>query len=115
MRYQEWTADFLKRIHREVEASLLAVQVLLAQGAYAILVLGRKTAVSSPRQVLLEIRRQIQGRLSPRQQGRCQQRLAKMERELGACDAVQEMLTFLCGRETKTGFTPPGRRESGCA
>ena len=71
----------IRMIHREVEASLLAVQVLLAQGAYAILVLGRKTAVSSPRQVLLEIRRQIQGRLSPRQQGRCQQRLAKMERE----------------------------------
>jgi len=47
-------------VHREAEASLLAVQLLLAQGAWP-LTQGRDTVVvlASPRQILLEIRREI--------------------------------------------------------
>jgi hypothetical protein len=68
-------------VHREVEGSLLAVQLLLAQGAWALVVLGKKQAVSSPRKVLQEIRREIQGRLGKRQQAQFLQRLAKATRE----------------------------------
>jgi len=61
-------------VHREAEASLLAVQLLLAQGSWA----QRQTsthvvvALASPRQILLEIRKEITVHigqyLGPRQQ-----------------------------------------------
>jgi Transposase DDE domain len=46
-------------IHREVEGSLLAVQLLLSQGVWARAALQAKDVRCSPRRVLLEIRREI--------------------------------------------------------
>ena len=71
----------VRLVHREVEGSLLAVQLLLAQGARALALLGRKGQVSSPRQVLREIRREIEGRLGPRSRRRYLERLAAAVRE----------------------------------
>jgi Transposase DDE domain len=72
----------VRLVHREVFGSLLAVQLLLAQGAWAVVVLARQeSAVSSPRGVLREIRQEIQGRLGVRQRQRYGQRLAQAQRE----------------------------------
>jgi hypothetical protein len=46
-------------IHREIEGSLLAVQLLLSQGVWARAALAAKNIRCSPRAVLLEIRREI--------------------------------------------------------
>jgi hypothetical protein len=53
-------------VHREVEGSLLAVQLLLAQGTLALGLLVRRGALSSPRQVLRELRRELEQRLGRR-------------------------------------------------
>ena len=50
------TSRSLKLVHREAEASLLATQLLLAQGTLAV-----RGKPCSPRQVLLAIRHEIQG------------------------------------------------------
>jgi len=60
------------QVHREAEGSLLATQVLLAQGALALPApSGRKAALPSPRKVLLEVRAEIRNvtgmYLGPRQ------------------------------------------------
>ena len=68
-------------IHREVEGSLLAVQLLLAQGAEAVLLLGRKGAVSSPRQTLRLIRQEIEHVIRGRHKRGYQKRLATAQRE----------------------------------
>jgi len=86
-------------VHREVEGSLLAVQLLLAQGAFALAVLANKTAVSSPRQVLLEIRYEIMTSLGPRQRRTYLARLANATRER------RRRLTAKVAREW------PGRKE----
>jgi hypothetical protein len=77
------TSRTVAMVHREAEASLLAVQLLLAQGAWA-LTPGRNGVVvvlASPRQILLEIRREITihiGRyLGPRQHESYLQRLRR--------------------------------------
>lgn len=49
-------------LHRELEASLLAVQLLLAHGALALR--NSPTAQASPRQILLVIRQEIQREIS---------------------------------------------------
>jgi hypothetical protein len=46
-------------IHREIECSLLAAQLLLSQGVCARAALGVKDIKCSPRAVLLEVRREI--------------------------------------------------------
>lgn len=52
----------LGQVHREVLGSLLALQLLLAQGAWAVAVVGpTRAAMSSPRGVLREIRRELSG------------------------------------------------------
>jgi hypothetical protein len=57
------TSRTVKTIHREVEGSLLAAQLLLAMGAWALVVVSRnRSAQSSPRGVLRAIRAEIQGR-----------------------------------------------------
>jgi hypothetical protein len=54
------TSRSVKLIHREVAGSLLAVQLLLAMGAWAVVVVdGDEKAVSSPAAVLREIRREM--------------------------------------------------------
>lgn len=76
------SARTVRLVHREAEGSLLAVQVMLAQGAWALVVLGQQPgAVSSPRGVLREIRREIAARLGVAQQRRFLQRLTQAQRE----------------------------------
>lgn len=49
----------VKAVHREALAAMLAVQVLLYQGAVGAILLGKKKAASSARQLLLLVRREI--------------------------------------------------------
>jgi hypothetical protein len=67
-------------VHREVEGSLLAVQLLLAQGTLALGTLVRRGTMSSPRQVLRELRRELEQRLGPQAQSYLK-RLAQAQRE----------------------------------
>jgi hypothetical protein len=67
----------VRLIHREAEGSLLAVQVLLAQGAQARSLFSQKEAASA-RGLLLAVRQEIQEQLQQRKRGRrgFQKRLA---------------------------------------
>lgn len=72
----------VRLVHREAEGSLLALQLMLAQGALA---MPLKTAtgeqsVCSPRKVLLAIRQEMQGLLK-RQHARYHKRLQEAQRE----------------------------------
>lgn len=74
----------LREVHREAEASMIATQLLLAQGARA-LPKARPGAeprvMCSPRKVLLEIRRELQGQWGSRRVGRFCDRLQRCCRE----------------------------------
>jgi hypothetical protein len=65
----------LTLVHREAEGSLLATQLLLAQGASA------AGPLCSPRRVLLAIRGEIYAACGPRQRRRFAQCMAKAQRE----------------------------------
>jgi len=72
----------VRLIHREAEASMIATQLLLCQGALAMPTASFKDdlpVMCSPRKVLLEIRRDINGR-SPKGESFAA-RIAKAERE----------------------------------
>ena len=72
----------VRLVHREAYGSLLAVQLLLAQGAWALVLVGRQPqAVSSPRRVLQEIRRELSGRPGAWQRQSYVERLAQAQRE----------------------------------
>jgi Transposase DDE domain len=68
-------------VHRELEGSLLAVQLLLGQGALALQQAGAPRLLPSPRQILLEIRTEIRNivgmYLGPRQRRTYWQRLQR--------------------------------------
>jgi Transposase DDE domain len=69
----------VKTVHREAQGSLLAAQLLLAMGAFAVAVVAKnRSAQSSPRGVLRLIRAEIVGR---RQRGRFLERLIGAERD----------------------------------
>lgn len=69
-------------VHREVEGSLLAMQLLLAQGAWVVAVLSRQpSAQCSPRGVLREIRRETNGHVSQRERQRYGARVAARQRK----------------------------------
>lgn len=69
-------------IHREAEGALLAMQLLLAQGAYGVRAGSRPSAGRcSPRQVLLVMRDVIVGKIGIRMKRKFQERLAKALRE----------------------------------
>ena len=72
----------VKEVHREAEGSLLAVQLLLAQGAQARLLYGHKHEQGSGRCLILEVRREILEQLCGKKRGRnrFQQRLAEARR-----------------------------------
>jgi hypothetical protein len=59
----------VRLVHREAEASMIATQLLLCQGALAMPVpeKGSLPVMCSPRGVLLEVRRDIAGRSKPSQ------------------------------------------------
>jgi hypothetical protein len=64
------TCRTVRLVHREAEASMLATQLLLVQGALAMpkaTSADKLPAMCSPRKVLLEIRREMTGRIPPRQ------------------------------------------------
>jgi hypothetical protein len=68
-------------VHREVLGSMLAVQVLLAQGAAGALALGRKQAANSARQLVLLVRREMAGALRGRARQGFLERAAACQRE----------------------------------
>ncbi len=73
----------VRLVHREAEGSLLAVQLLLAQGTRA-MPKAEKTMEAikcSPRRVLLEIRREMQGRAGCRSSRRFGERIHHARRE----------------------------------
>lgn len=74
----------IREVHREAEASMIATQLLLAQGARALpkaQAEGDPRVMCSPRKVLLEIRRELNGRLDPLRRGRFSDRLKECCRE----------------------------------
>ena len=74
----------IREVHREAEASMIATQLLLAQGARA---LPKATSeeeprvMCSPRKVLLEIRRELNRRLRLKRRGTFSDRLKECCRE----------------------------------
>lgn len=72
----------VRLVHREAEGSLLAVQLLLAQGVLGMLALAQsRSAVSSPCSVLREIRKEIEATLRGRARADYLKRLSKAQRE----------------------------------
>ncbi len=62
----KWMCRTVREVHREAEASMIATQLLLAQGARALPKAegeGEPRVMCSPRKVLLDIRRELSGRL----------------------------------------------------
>jgi Transposase DDE domain len=70
----------VRLVHREAEGALLATQLLLAHGAQAVVRHKGAEAVCSPRRVLVEIRREIQG-TARRRRGKYEERLGRAARE----------------------------------
>ena len=69
-------------LHREAEGSMLALQILLAQGAMAMpRRSGQPEAQASPRKVLLEVRREILTAIGNRRQQNFRQRLSTAQRD----------------------------------
>ncbi len=75
------TSRTLRLVHREAEASMIATQVLLCQGALAMPLPQKENLplMCSPRSVLLEARRDIVGRSQPTQP--FMQRISKAQRD----------------------------------
>jgi hypothetical protein len=112
-RTYKWTMAKLKMssrtvrcVHREAEASMIATQLLLAQGALAMPEAKGKdeAAVCSPRQVLREIRREISGGVSPRRRRHFEKRLRECYRERRGRKTVKEKRVWPRRKEHK----PPG-------
>lgn len=74
----------VRLVHRELEGSLLAVQLMLAQAALKLhpcTSVWDQPVMASPRQVLLEIRREIRDASPSRRRAAFAQRLARATRE----------------------------------
>jgi len=73
----------IREVHREAEASMIATQLLLAQGVRALSKAQKEEprVMCSPRKVLLEIRRELSGRLGSRRRGKFSERLKECCRE----------------------------------
>lgn len=74
----------LREVHREAEASMIATQLLLAQGARALPQANSEEeprVMCSPRKVLLEIRRELNGLLRSRRRSKFSDRLKQCSRE----------------------------------
>ncbi len=74
----------VRSVHREAYGSLLACQLLLAQGAWALQ--GARDQASavlpcSPRQLLVEVRKELQAAMKPDRRESYRDRLARCERE----------------------------------
>lgn len=74
----------VREVHREAEASMIATQLLIAQGARALPkaeAAEEPRVMCSPRKVLLEIRRELHSRLGLRRRGKFSERLQACCRE----------------------------------
>ena len=73
----------VRLVHREAEGSMLALQLLLAQGALAMPRRGADKAVpqASPRKVLVEIRKEINSAIANRRQKSFAKRMKESQRE----------------------------------
>jgi hypothetical protein len=73
----------VRLVHREAEGSMLALQLLLAQGALAMprRGAGKMTPQASPRKVLLEIRKEIKNATANRREKSFNERMKKAHRE----------------------------------
>jgi hypothetical protein len=71
----------VRLVHREAEGALLATQLLLASGARAVMAQRGAETVCSPRQVLLEIRREIKAKAEVRLGEAYEKRIGRAERE----------------------------------
>jgi hypothetical protein len=73
----------IREIHREAEASMIATQLLLAQGAQALpkAHADEPRVLCSPRKALLEVRRELAGHRGVKRRGRFSERLKECCRE----------------------------------
>lgn len=94
-------------VHREVEGSMLAVQMLLAQGTYAMSVLYKTRVMCSARRVLQEIRAEIAAHLGPRQRGTYLSRLARATRENRPCRSSSKVARQWSSRKDHKPPKPP--------
>jgi hypothetical protein len=96
----------LREVHREAEASMIATQLLLAQGARALPKAQEEEprVMCSPRKVLLEIRRELSGRLGSRRGGKFSQRLKECCRERRARSSAKATRSWPRRKDHK----PPG-------
>jgi hypothetical protein len=87
------TGRTVRSVHREAYGSLLACQLLLAQGAWALHgARDRASAVvpCSPRQVLLAVRRELQAAMRPDRRQSYRDRLARCQRERRARTSAKQ-------------------------
>jgi hypothetical protein len=102
----------VKAVHREAEGSLLAVQLLLAQGAQARLLYKAKQANGSARRLLEEVRQEIHEVLRGKRRGRkgYQRRLAEALRD-DRQRTSSKVKRIWPGRKDHTPPKPPKVRE----
>lgn len=96
----------LRAIHREAEASMIATQLLMAQGALALRKpqAAQPRVLCSPRNVLLEIRREIRRSPGPRRPGKFSEHLQDCHREQRARTSAKATREWTRRKEHK----PPG-------
>jgi hypothetical protein len=93
----------VREVHREAEASMIATQLLLCQGALAMPVpqKGNLPVMCSPRGVLLEARRDISARKEPKEPFR--ERIARAQRERRARTSAKQKREW----PRRKSHTPP--------
>lgn len=78
------TGRTVRSVHREAYGSLLACQLLLAQGAWALQGARDRACAAvpcSPREALLAVRKELQAAMKPDRRESYRDRLARCERE----------------------------------
>ena len=95
----------VKLVHREAEGSMLALQLLLAQGALAMPRAKKEEATpqASPRQVLLEIRTEMRTASAKRLRGTFMDRLRRAQRDRRVRKTAKERRTW----PSRAAHVPP--------
>lgn len=104
----------VKAVHREALAAMLAVQVLLYQGAVGSILLGSKKAASSARQLLLLVRREIAAALRGKGRSGFLSRAAACQREQRGRSSNKQKRPWP-SRQAPKPFKPPRIRPLGDA
>jgi hypothetical protein len=97
-------------VHREVLGSMLAVQILLAQGMAARLVMHTKQLASSARQLVLLVRREMSDALRGRTRRGFLQRAAGCQREQRNRTSKKQKREWV-GRKAPKALKPPQIRQ----